>query len=438
MEPHDEFLELCALSTSGELSDEEQRKLDAHLAECVDCRQALHEFEATVDVGVPFLASRLSAEPYAASFKASGSHRTKTKQSAALADPASWQQDSNDGAVLPRLIERGFAFAQRNGHGHATVNWNYVWLPLAACVLLTVALGIYSYRMGKSGSVEVTPTTFPTTDRQIEALEQQMSDAGHERNDLRMQLAQRDRVISDLRNQIQKQSASLDEMNSAQANLEKTIQNDEGEKQQSAQDRSTLAQKLDNAEASLEKTQAQLDSLERQRTQDQSRADSLEAQINDLHAQLRDREQALNKEEDLLAHDRDVRELMGARDLHISDIYNVSRDGITQKPYGRVFYTQGKSLVFYAYDLDQQAGLKSARTFQAWGRRGPDRSQALNLGVFYEDSAAKKRWVVKFDDARTLEQIDAVFVTVEPAGGSQKPSGSPLLFTYLKIEPNHP
>jgi hypothetical protein len=140
----------------------------------------------------------------------------------------------------------------------------------------------------------------------------------------------------------------------------------------------------------------------------------------------------------LLAHDRDVRELMGARDLHIADIYNVSRDGVTQKPYGRVFYTTGKSLVFYAYDLDQQAGLKNARTFQAWGRRGPDRSQALNLGIFYQDSAAKKRWVVKFDDAKTLEQIDAVFVTLEPAGGSQKPSGSPLLFTYLKIEANHP
>lgn len=437
MEPHDEFLELCALSTSGELSDEEQRKLDAHIAECPECRQALHEFEAAVDVGVPFLASRLSVELPAASSERFGSHEATTKQPASL-DGAALQQDTNDAAVVPGVIERGFAFAQRNGHGHTKVNWNYVWLPFAASILLTIALGIYSYRVGRSRSVEVTQKIPATPDTQIEALEQQMSDAGHERYDLRTQLAQRDHLISDLKHQVQMRSASLDEMKSAQAKLEKTIQNDEREKQQSAQDRSTLTQKVDNAEASLQKTQTQLDSLDRERTQDQSRADSLEAQINDLHAQLRDREQALNKEEDLLAHDRDVRELMGARDLHISDIYNVSRDGITQKPYGRVFYTQGKSLVFYAYDLDQQAGLKGARTFQAWGRRGPDRSQALNLGIFYEDSAAKKRWVVKFDDTKTLEQIDAVFVTVEPAGGSQKPSGSPLLFTYLKIEANHP
>jgi Anti-sigma-K factor rskA/Putative zinc-finger len=438
MAPHDEFLELCAVSTSGELSEHERRKLEAHLAGCAQCRQALQEFEATVDVGVPLFASKLSPALSLDSSEAFASHSAKSEQPNSLDGAASLQRDSSDSAAVPGVVERGFAFAQRNGHGHTKVNWNYVWLPFAACILLIVALGISSYRMGKSRSVELTQKTSPTPDTQIEALEQQMSDAGHERYDLRMQLAQRDRVISDLRHQMQMQSASLDEMKSAEANLERTIQNDEGEKQQTAQDRSTLAQKLDTARASLQRTEAKLDSLEQRRSDDQARAESLEAQVKDLHAQLRDREQALDKEEDLLAHDRDVRELMGARDLHIEDIYNVAGDGVTQKPYGRVFYTKGKSLVFYAYDLDQQAGIRNARTFQAWGRRGPDRSQALNLGIFYQDDTAKKRWVVKFDNAKTLEQIDAVFVTVEPKGGSNKPSGSPLLFTYLKIEPNHP
>jgi hypothetical protein len=27
---------------------------------------------------------------------------------------------------------------------------------------------------------------------------------------------------------------------------------------------------------------------------------------------------------------------------------------------------------------------------------------------------------------------------VEPNGGSQKPSGKPFLFAYLKVDPNHP
>ena len=53
------------------------------------------------------------------------------------------------------------------------------------------------------------------------------------------------------------------------------------------------------------------------------------------------------------------------------------------------FLYPGKPLIFYAYDLDQQSELKSANTFQAWGRRGPDRQQAINLGVFYEDNDTK-------------------------------------------------
>jgi len=64
--------------------------------------------------------------------------------------------------------------------------------------------------------------------------------------------------------------------------------------------------------------------------------------------------------------------------------------------------------------------------------------QTLKLGIFYQDSAAKKRWAVKFDDPKALEQIGGVFVAVEPNGGSQMPTGKPLLFGYLKIGPNHP
>jgi hypothetical protein len=62
----------------------------------------------------------------------------------------------------------------------------------------------------------------------------------------------------------------------------------------------------------------------------------------------------------------------------------------------------------------------------------------LNLGIFYEDNVAKKRWVLKFNDAKTLQKIDAVFVTVEPHGGSEKPSGTPHLFAYLRVNANHP
>ena len=162
-----------------------------------------------------------------------------------------------------------------------------------------------------------------------------------------------------------------------------------------------------------------------------------EPKVDDLTRLLQDREASLNQQDELLAHDRDIREVMGARNLYIAEVYDTDEKGATRKPYGRVFYTKEKSLIFYAYDLDQQQA-KHAQTFQAWGRRGPDFKQALNLGIFYEDNASKKRWVLKLDDPKTLAQIDAVFVTVEPHGGSDKPSGKPLLFAYLRVNPNHP
>jgi hypothetical protein len=437
MESHDEFRELCAIATSGELSEQEQRKLREHLTGCPECRQALREFEAVVDVGVPLLASQLSAEHSERSASTQPMDPKSNDIEESVVAAPSWV--GMDGAGLGSdAAEPGFVFAQRNRSARKQMNWNYVWFSFAACVLLTIALGFYAYRVGKTHIVNVAHTVPVGEDPQIEALERQISDVGRERESLRLQLAQRDKAITDLKREIQEQSVSLNEMKVAQADFAKSSQNDEAEKQRVAQAQSELSQKLDGAQASLTKAQSELGVVSQQRSEVEMRARSLEAQIRDLSGELRESELTIGKQEELLAHDRDVRELMGARDLYIAEIYNVAGDGVTQKPYGRVFYTKGKSLIFYAYDLDQQASFKNARTFQAWGQRGPDRRQALNLGIFYQDNAAKKRWVLKFDDPKTLEQIDAVFVTVEPNGGSATPSGSPLLFTYLKIEANHP
>ena len=224
----------------------------------------------------------------------------------------------------------------------------------------------------------------------------------------------------------------------AQDRLESDLRDRDAGRQDLIQQRTELAQKFDAAQANAQTLQQKLDTLSKQSSQDAARAGQLEAQVKGLTQSLRDRDAALDQKDQLLAKDRDIRELMGARDLYVAEVYDVARSGETQKPYGRVFYTKGKSLIFYAYDLDQETEVKNASTFQAWGRRVPDRQQALNLGIFYEDNASKKRWVLKLDDPQMLAQIDAVFVTVEPRGGSHKPSGKPLLFAYLKADPNHP
>ena len=60
MDSHEKYLELCAASTAGELSGEEERTLEEHLAVCASCRQAKHKFEMTVQKAVPALADDLA------------------------------------------------------------------------------------------------------------------------------------------------------------------------------------------------------------------------------------------------------------------------------------------------------------------------------------------------------------------------------------------
>jgi len=237
--------------------------------------------------------------------------------------------------------------------------------------------------------------------------------------------------------QLEQQLAKMGRMKIAQGQLESNLQNGEEGRQGLLQETSDLTQKLEAARTRTQDLEGKLQSLEHQESEDKERATALEARVTDLNRLLHDREATIDQQQELLAHDRDIRDLMGARDLYVAEVYDVERTGETKKPYGRLFYTKGKSLIFYAYDLDQQAGLKNASTFQAWGRRGPDWQQALNLGIFFVDNASKKRWVLRFDDPKALAQIDAVFVTVEPNGGSHKPSRKPLLFAYLHIDPNH-
>ena len=432
-EPHDEFLELCALSTSGQLSEEERHRLQQHVTVCSACREALHEYEAIVDEAIPAIGANES-EPI---------------------DPGpGWSQAKAEKAFFKRLKEEeeGAGSVPSNGIGASfrrnlpvapESTWRHVWMLYAAGILLFITLSLSAYWVGIRRGTNLAKSVSPAVNVQsrgptpeLASIEEQLSDAAHEREVARREIAERDKALATLRHQLDAQSVSMEQMKAVQARLA-SDNSQHTQATDTGQQREDLSAKLAAAQAESDELRKKLDLLTNESGQQTARAKLLEAKVNDLTRLLEDRENTINQQEELLAHDRDVRELMGARDLYIAEVHDVDDRGATKKPYGRVFYTKGKSLIFYAYDLDQQ-GAKIAPVFQAWGRRGPDWKQALNLGIFYEDNASKKRWILKTDDPNTLAKIDAVFVTAEPRGGSQKPSGKPLLFAYLRTNPNHP
>ena len=434
--PHDEFLELCAVSTSGQLSEEEQNRLQEHLAVCLACREAVREYESIVNEAIPAIGAEQSARidpgPGFSQLKAEKAFFERLGREEGT-QPSS---DKKNGA--PSTFRRVLPIAPES-------TWRHVWMLYAAGILLFVTLCLSAYWVGVRHGTDVAKSVppVPTANQpQVAAqtpatLEEQLSDAAHEREIAQAKIVQRDKTLANLRRQLQQQAAEINRLKEAQNGLQADLQSDKAGKQDLIQQRTELGQKLEAAQVESQALQQKVASLTQQSTSEAAQAKVLGAKVDDLTRLLQDREASLNQQDELLAHDRDVREVMGARNLYIAEVYDTDEKGATRKPYGRLFYTKEKSVIFYAYDLDQQAG-KHAQTFQAWGRRGPDFKQALNLGIFYEDNASKKRWVLKLDDPKTLAQIDAVFVTVEPRGGSEKPSGKPFLFSYLRVNPNHP
>jgi len=428
---HDEFLELCALAASAQLDPEEQKKLDQHLAACPSCREALSQYQAVIDSAIPAFAAAHETDEDA--LQAEEAAIPAEKQ---LLDRVRVEQDTST-RKSSRLIKLSSTDTGNSFRFSGAKNWRDVWLLYAAGVLLCVALGVSAYRVGERRGTAVTHVeSAPTHPTEEAALEQRLSDLSHERELARSQITSRDQTIADLRLQLKevtaalKRAAAAENPGRSQANGVRT--------DNTAKAASGVTTHEADLQTQVQALQAKLTALDRLSANDAARSATLQAEVDQLTEQLHARDATVDQQQNLLAHDRDIRELMGARDLYIAEVYDIGQNGATQKPYGRVFYTKGKSLVFYAYDLDRQSALKNAKAFQAWGRRGPDTQRAVNLGIFYVDDAAKKRWVLKSDDPQKLAQIDAVFVTVEPNGGSHKPSGQPLLFTYLKVDPNHP
>jgi len=339
----------------------------------------------------------------------------------------------NDAPTAPPPV-----IGRTSGHGWVSMSFG------AAAVVLVAAFA--GYQFGFKTGFQRTPTILAPYKSAEASLRQQLFDAQAQRTAAEQKLAANSRDTAALEDRAGKAERNLTELQTLKAAVEAKAQDLDGRnRQQSASlaalstEREALHLKLRDAENTVQKAGQELKASQEERQKELLRGTNLETQVDRLSAQLREREAASQRQGEYLASDRDVRELMGARQLYIADVFDVDAQGKTRKPFGRVFYTRGKSLLFYAFDLDREPGYREAKAFQAWGRPGSSQTTPVSLGIFYMDNESNRRWALKFDDPKVLDEINAVFVTVEPKGGSKKPTNKPFLQAYLHTAPpNHP
>jgi hypothetical protein len=411
---HDEFVGLCALYHSGEISEEEWALLQIHMAYCDPCHERFRQYQQIASDLVPAMAAVAASEAGDIPEQSADALRAAEQRLMGRLDIASPKTDP----VQKRRVR-----------------WQ---VPVAlAATLLIAASGLIAFRhmdlrheaqVQRDQSLTPKENSSPTPTAPQVALGPAA------------QLPQGN--TAELKQQLLAAQAELKQSGLAMAETERKLDNERTARAQLSQERDTLNQQLASARSEMASLINQSASASTTSTQLAARVTDLEEQLRTLNAAIEDKDTALNAKDrmldldkDFLAHDRDIRDLIGARNLYIADIFDTAENGKTAKPFGRIFYTKDRSLVFYGFDLDKRGDTKRDVSFQVWGR-GSDKP-VVSLGLFYQDDT-NKRWILRCNDARSLARLDMVFVTVEPPGGSSKPTGKQLLRAYLQIPPNHP
>ena len=401
---HDEFVALCALFPSGELTEEEWALLQVHLAYCDSCRIVFDQYQQIAIDVLPAIAASVTPDV----------DNSPGPFSFSLGKAEQQLMDSLDSASTIITLRR--------------LPWQIVTGALAACAIL--ALGLTGLLLHISKAKLVTEPSAATQVRPPQAIVTSSQGAN-----LRSELEISQRKAAELQQQLNEDKENWQQLNRTVTRLQKQVETKTAELKSADDERDHIGQQLASAQSESQSLLNKIAVANSGAAQQAARTASIEARLHDADAALEEKDRTLGLDKEFLAHDREIRDLIGARDLYIADIYDVAQNGKTNKPFGRIFYTKDKSLVFYGYDLDKHTGLKQSVAFQAWG--SGDGTQHVSLGLFYQDET-HKRWVLRFNDTKTLARLNTVFVTAEPQGGSAKPTGKPLLMAYLQMQSNHP
>jgi hypothetical protein len=351
------------------------------------------------------------------------------------------------GGLRERFIERaraeGIQFSSElaNQHDDRRQEAHLLMAPsrwVAAVAMLTIIVAVLGYRAARPGPRRSLEAGTQSQEKRA-VTTQAPSSPGLEAKlaELQAAVAHSQKTISELRGE----NAS---MLTRMGTLEKDLAASQSQYQALEQTRARLtdtnaqlSSQSDNNARLVAEAQAKLEEVRAQSAQIEAEVAAEKAEVGTLSQQLKLQTATAEHERELLAAGRDITDLMGARNLHVIDVHDADGRGKNKNTFGRIFYTEGRSLIFYAYDLDERRLFNTNYTFKVWGERLGEPSSVRSLGILYTDDKEQKRWAMKVDDPQQLAEIDSVFVTLEPHEGDKKPLGQKILFAFLGGKANH-
>jgi hypothetical protein len=405
MSDHSHYEELAALNAGGFLSDEERFELHKHSKTCVDCLTAEADFSELLHSGLPLTVGRVRETVDKMKTRTDDGVRSRFRQRARFEGIAF--SPGVEGSTRHSGRRVGFFAAATTG--------------LAFTLIALVFYGTYR-RSAPQGLLQA--------QQQVDRLKRENSGLSASLSQLNESLAGRQREIQDLRAQLGNAAALAE-------NLRRTTEQARGEAERSSSQNAQLLDEARNQEQMLAQARDEAASINQMRLNSDASLVEQEFRIAELSKKLRIASATLDMERQLTAAGKDVRELMGARELHVVDVHDTDSKGNPNKAFGRVFLTEGKSLTFYAFDLNEDRDLNGKRSFQVWAVPDTGADSARSLGFLHVDAKAQGRWVLKVDAPELLKKLNAVYVTAEPTAGRNQASGQKMLFAYLGSA-NHP
>jgi len=419
---HEWFEELCALAAIGELGAAEFRDLQEHLAGCPHCRQVYADFcrISADDIGLVAIQGRAEQN---------GEDGADPLDEHELRGRVLSRARHEQAVEAPRVSSASHIGEHRISFCRVPIRqWlRRPTLAYAVLGLLLIGAGGGAYRLrdvqqNKMMADVESRLAFWKSRAEARATEESSATKLLEQSKLEREGLQR---------ALQEAKAQVADLVAQQKTLQGAVAAANARAEQLGNDLSVAKATQRDEENLAGEIQVKLERAT-QRLQEQQQL------VADLRRKVERTEEAASVPPAPPVEDAEAKGLFGARDLHIVDVYDVEGNGKTRRTFGRVYYVEKKLLVFYAFDLKDKRHNRTAAGFQAWGYREANTSKPANLGLFYVDDASLDRWVLKVNNPRVLEHIDAVFVTLEPPDGSPSPQGRRLLYANLSGPPNHP